>query len=72
MKTFMTAITPPIEEARTRVARTVGTNNLKHLALAMHNWHDVHKNFPAQANFDANRKPLLSWRVHILPFVDGW
>ncbi len=26
--------------------------------------------FPARANFDKQGKPLLSWRVHILPYMD--
>jgi hypothetical protein len=36
----------------------------------MHNYHDVHRRFPAQANYDKNGRPLLSWRVQILPFVE--
>ena len=27
-------------------------------------------NFPARANFDEDGNPLLSWRVHILPYMD--
>ncbi len=46
------------------------TNNLKQIALAMHNFHDVYKGFPAAYNVDKNGKPLLSWRVHILPFIE--
>jgi Protein of unknown function (DUF1559) len=45
-------------------------NNLKQIALAFHNYFDVHKTFPAIANFDKEGRPLLSWRVHILPFLD--
>lgn len=71
VEAFIAAVTPPIEEAQTRVARSIGTNNLKHIGLAMHNWHDAYKTFPAQANFDAAGRPLLSWRVHVLPFLEG-
>jgi len=42
---------------------------MKKLALAMVNWHDTHKSFPAQAKCDDQGRPLLSWRVHILPFL---
>ena len=35
--------------------------------LALHNYADRKRSFPAYANFDAEGKPLLSWRVHILP-----
>src|SRR6185295_10166602 len=43
----------------------------KQIMLAMHNYHDIHKRFPAQAIYDKSGKlPLLSWRVLILPFVE--
>jgi hypothetical protein len=45
-------------------------NDLKMIALAMHNYHDAFKSFPPGATVDKNGKPLLSWRVHILPFLD--
>lgn len=50
--------------------RRTATNQLKQLALAMHNYAGTYKNrLPAVANFDKEGKPLLSWRVHLLPFV---
>lgn len=45
------------------------TNNLKQIMLAMHNYHDSYNGFPARAIVDADKKPLLSWRVTILPFL---
>jgi len=42
---------------------------LKKIVLALHNYESVHRKFPAFANFDSNGKPLLSWRVHILPYL---
>ena len=36
----------------------------------MHNYHDVNSAFPAAASVDKKEKKLLSWRVHILPYVD--
>lgn len=53
-----------------RAQRNQATNNLKQLGLAMHNFHDSHKRFPAAAQQDKDGKPLLSWRVQILPFID--
>ena len=43
--------------------------SLRRLALALHNYHDVHKRFPTAASYDDQGKPLLSWRVHLLPFL---
>ncbi|MBM4090163.1 MAG: DUF1559 domain-containing protein, partial [Planctomycetes bacterium] len=61
---------PAVQSAREAARRTSSSNNLKQIALAMHNYHDVYKKFPPRASLDANGKPLLSWRVHILPFVE--
>ena len=44
-------------------------NNLKQLALAMHMYHDKLKSFPPAAKCDNSGKPLLSWRVLILPYI---
>ena len=45
-------------------------NNLKQLMLALHNYHDTHNYFPPQAIRSKDGKPLLSWRVAILPFIE--
>jgi RNA polymerase sigma factor (sigma-70 family) len=51
-------------------ARMLSANNLKQITLAMHNYHDTNQAFPAAAIYDKNGKPLLSWRVAILPFIE--
>ena len=38
--------------------------------VAMHGYHEVHKQFPASAICDPAGKPLLSWRVSMLPFIE--
>jgi hypothetical protein len=45
-------------------------NNMKQIALAMHNYHDVYGKLPAAYTADADGRPLLSWRVAILPFLE--
>jgi uncharacterized protein (TIGR03067 family) len=45
-------------------------NNLKILGLAMHTYHDAYRKFPAAAIYSKDGKPLLSWRVAILPYLD--
>ena len=61
---------PAVQAAREAARRTQESNKLKLIGLAMHNYHDVHTAFPSRANYDDNGKPLLSWRVHLLPFLD--
>jgi len=49
--------------------RTVSVNNLKMFGLAMHNYHDAMGQFPA-AVMSKDGKPLLSWRVAVLPYIE--
>ena len=67
---LISLLKPPIAEARAAAIRAQSMNNLKQIGLAMHNYHDVNKHFPAAASYDANGKPLLSWRVHLLPLLE--
>ncbi len=57
------AMTAASERARAQ-------NNLKQIGLALHNYHDVYNGFPPAALVDKKGKPMLSWRVLILPFVE--
>jgi RNA polymerase sigma factor (sigma-70 family) len=45
-------------------------NNLKRVGLAMANYHGAHHRFPAAAIRGSDGKPLLSWRVAILPYIE--
>jgi hypothetical protein len=51
-------------------ARASTVNNLKQIGLAMHNYHEVYNGLPAAAIIGKKGKPLLSWRVAVLPFVE--
>ena len=68
---LLQALVPTIQAARTAHGRAQSSNNLKQIALAMHNYHDVHTRLPPQAIRSKDGKPLLSWRVAILPYLDG-
>jgi len=65
--TWAATLTSPLWE---NAGRTMCINNLKQIGLAMHNYHDWHKSFPPASSVDKSGKPLLSWRVLILPYLD--
>ncbi len=68
--TLMGFATPAYQSFGVANTRTQASNNLKQLGLAMHNFHDVYRALPAPASVDKDGKPLLSWRVHVLPFLE--
>ncbi|MBA3480888.1 MAG: DUF1559 domain-containing protein, partial [Pirellulales bacterium] len=61
---------PAVQAAREAARRTQSMNNMKQIMLALLNHEAAKKTYPAYANFDAAGKPLLSWRVHILPYLE--
>lgn len=44
--------------------------NLKQIAFAMQSYQDIHKHLPPAVVRDRHGKPLYSWRVAILPFLE--
>ncbi len=44
--------------------------NLRGILIAIHNHNDTFKVLPAAYNTDEQDKPLLSWRVRILPYIE--
>src|SRR5262249_22217463 len=50
--------------------RKKSQNNLKQIGIALHTHHDTMGLFPAAAIADRGGKPLLSWRVAILPYIE--
>jgi hypothetical protein len=60
---------PAFQAVRDAAARARSLNNLKQLALAVHNYYDVFGHFPQDVR-DKDGNPLLSWRVHLLPYLE--
>jgi len=69
-KDLSDTLKPVVVKAQNRADQSRSMNNLRQIGLAMHNYHDTYRHFPTVANFDKADKPLLSWRVHLLPFLD--
>jgi prepilin-type processing-associated H-X9-DG protein len=60
---------PP--DARGLTSSDLGcTSNLRQIALAMHAYQDAYDQLPPVAKCDKAGKPLLSWRVLVLPFLE--
>ena len=57
---------PAVQAAREAARRSQCANNLKQLALSLHNYSDTFKSFPP-AGITTNQ---LSWHVFVLPFIE--
>ena len=62
---------PAVSSAREAARRLQCKNNLKHIGLALHNYHDAYGTFPPAYVVDEQGNPLYSWRVLILPYIDA-
>ncbi|MFI4876264.1 MAG: DUF1559 domain-containing protein, partial [Blastopirellula sp. JB062] len=64
---------PAVQQAREAARRMSCTNNMKQLGLAIHNYHDVHLQFPPGGNSSVNwtgRDNELSLHSFLLPFIE--
>lgn len=69
--TLVGLLLPAVQAARQAAQRMDSSNNLKQLGLALHNYESAYRHLPATAILERGTgKPLLSWRVAILPFIE--
>jgi prepilin-type N-terminal cleavage/methylation domain-containing protein len=62
---------PAVQKVRAASARTQCSNNLKQLALAVHDFHDVHHTFPPNSIYTYDpTMPNWSWLAHLLPHIE--
>jgi hypothetical protein len=59
-----------VEKVKKAEERIADANNLHQLAIAMHEYEKKHGHLPPAAIFSADGKPLLSWRVLLLPHLE--
>lgn len=59
-----------VQAARAAARRAQSSNNMKQLALAFHNFADVHNRFPPAVIYGPDGKPWHSWRVLLLPYLE--
>lgn len=67
---FPTAYLAAKQKVQEATAIQIAANNLKQIGLALHNYEAAHGQFPPAAVCDKTARPLLSWRVLILPYID--
>jgi hypothetical protein len=67
---FICLLLPAVSAAREAARRAQCSNNLKQIALALHNYHDSYGEFPPAFLADEDGKPMHSWRVLILPWLE--
>jgi hypothetical protein len=61
---------PALSSAREAARRMQCTNHIKQLLFAMHNYHGINGCLPPAYTVDADGKPLHSWRVLLLPYLE--
>ena len=59
-----------IQSARQAAFSNCCDCHLKQLGIALQNYHDTHKVFPPAFIADADGKPMHSWRVLLLPYLE--
>jgi hypothetical protein len=67
---MMALLVPAVAKVREAAARTQDQNNLKQIGMAFHSYHDVNKAFPPPTVYDKQGRPLYSWRVLLLPYLE--
>ena len=64
---LISLLLPAVQAAREAARRTQCTNQVRQIALAMHNYHDSCKRFP----YCTVRETRMNWTVRLLPFMEG-
>jgi type II secretory pathway pseudopilin PulG len=60
---------PAVNSVRQAARRNQSQSNIRMIGLGLHSYNAQHERLPANI-VDENGKPLLSWRVRLLPYLD--
>ena len=67
---LMALLLPAVQAAREAARRIQCANNLKQQALALHNYHDIFKRFPAGVTLTLDPGNATFWQAAILPQLE--
>jgi hypothetical protein len=68
---LLSLLIPAVQAARETARRIQCISNMKQISLAMHNYVTANKCFPPAYVTDKAGKPLYSWRVLLLPYIES-
>jgi prepilin-type processing-associated H-X9-DG protein len=68
---MLALLLPAVQAAREAARRSQCTNNVKQIVLSAQEYADTFKVFPPVFSTDADGKPMQSWRVTVLPFLES-
>ena len=61
---------PAVQKVREAAGRTQSSNNLKVISIGLMSYSDTYQRLPPAVVYDQDGKPLYSWRVLILPYIE--
>ncbi len=68
---LVSLLLPAVQQAREAARRANCANNLKQLAMAVHEFHDTNNQFPPDTVYTYDPTgPNWSWLAHILPYIE--
>jgi prepilin-type processing-associated H-X9-DG protein len=61
---------PAVQKVRAAANKMLDATNMRQIGIAMHHYHNERNQLPTQAIMSPDGKPLLSWRVALLPYLE--